>query len=87
MESPSIITLLLMCAATIFLFGVAARLMYWASNRQIYLIKRACAYVHDNLSIWVRHEGANYQRVKVPSGKLSVHPGSYPGSGVGRPPC
>jgi len=32
---------------------------------------------HD---ILVRHEGANYQRVKVPSGKLSVHPGSYPGS-------
>jgi len=34
----------------------------------------------------VRHEGANYQRVKVPSGKLSVHPGSYPGIEVGRPP-
>ena len=37
--------------------------------------------------ILVRHEGANYQRVKVPSGKLSVHPGSYPGSEVGRPLC
>jgi len=37
-------------------------------------------------NILVRHEGANYQRVKVPSGKLSVHPGSYPGIEVGRPP-
>jgi len=34
----------------------------------------------------VRHEGANYQRVKVPSGKLSVHPGNYPGIEAGRFP-
>lgn len=33
----------------------------------------------------VRQEGARYQRMKVPSGKLSVHPGSYPDSGSGRP--
>ena len=37
--------------------------------------------------IWVRHEGANHQRVQVPSGKLTVHPGSYLGSGTGRPSC
>ena len=38
-------------------------------------------------NIWVRHEGANHQRVRVPSGKLTVHPGSYLGSGTGRPSC
>ena len=32
--------------------------------------------------ILVRHEGASYQRVKVPPGKLTVHPGSYPDSGI-----
>jgi two-component system cell cycle sensor histidine kinase/response regulator CckA len=37
--------------------------------------------------MWVRHEGANHQRVRVPSGKLTVHPGSYLGSGIGRPSC
>jgi hypothetical protein len=37
--------------------------------------------------ILVRHEDAGHQRVKVPSGKLSVHPGSYPGSRTGRPFC
>ena len=41
---------------------------------------------HPHLHILVRHDGANYQRVKVPSGKLSVHPGSYPGIEAGRPP-
>ena len=37
-------------------------------------------------NIWVRHEGASCQRVKVPPGKLTVHPGSYPGIEAGRPP-
>ena len=32
--------------------------------------------------LYVRHEGASYQRVKVPPGKLTVHPGSYPDSGI-----
>ena len=35
----------------------------------------------------VRHEGAIHQRVKVPPGKLTVHPGSYPDSRIGRPFC
>jgi len=35
--------------------------------------------------ILVRHDGAGYQRMKVPSGKLLVYPGSYPDSGTGRP--
>ncbi len=30
----------------------------------------------------VRHEGAGYQRMEVPPGKLSVHPGSDPDSGI-----
>ena len=34
-------------------------------------------------NIWVRHEGARCQRMQVPPGKLSVHPGSYPDSGTG----
>lgn len=38
-------------------------------------------------NILVRHEGVGYQRMKVPPGKLSVHPGSYPNSGIGRPSC
>jgi hypothetical protein len=38
-------------------------------------------------NILVRHEGARCQRVQDPSGKLSVHPGSYPDSGIGRPSC
>ncbi len=38
-------------------------------------------------NIWVRHEGVNHQRVRVPPGKLTVHPGSYLGSGTGRPSC
>ena len=40
---------------------------------------------HHN--IWVRHEGARCQRVEVPPGKLSVHPGSYPDSGLERSSC
>jgi len=35
----------------------------------------------------VRHEGANYQRVQVPPGELTVHLGSYPDGGTGRPSC
>jgi hemin uptake protein HemP len=37
--------------------------------------------------ILVRHEGASYQRVQVPPGKLTVHPGSYPDSGIEQSSC
>ena len=37
--------------------------------------------------ILVRLEGARCQRVQVPPGKLSVHPGSYPDSGLERSSC
>ncbi|BBO72647.1 hypothetical protein DSCW_00640 [Desulfosarcina widdelii] len=42
---------------------------------------------HSEPNILVRHEGASCQRVQVPSGKLSVHPGSYPDSGLERSAC
>ena len=35
----------------------------------------------------VRHEGVRCQRVQIPPGKLSVHPGSYPDSGLERSSC
>jgi hypothetical protein len=40
-----------------------------------------------NYHMLVRHEGASYQRVQVPSGKLTVHPGSYPDSGIEQSSC
>jgi len=36
---------------------------------------------------WVGHEGVRCRRVQAPPGKLSVHPGSYPDSGLERSTC
>jgi hypothetical protein len=40
-----------------------------------------------NFHMLVRHEGASYQRVQIPPGKFTVHPGSYPERGIEKIPA